>query len=185
MQILERLVNRAFAARNVDRLKLTPRDYQDKMTELVTDAVEIEASVCAEQMYVWELPRVFTPDSWRKVIEMMNEGVTLRDDKGIEILSPPKGPPPQIAEGWIGATIPFSSDIFAPPMVFVTPELSEEGMTSVDGRCYVVSSPMAVSVLEAHNPQVVDMFKEFMPDWDHKNQVLIFDSDCCEVVELT
>lgn len=183
MQILESLINRAFAARGVERLKLTPRGYQDKVIEVMTDAVDIKAAVCAEQMYVWELPRTFTPDSWRQVIQMMQEGARLKEGKGIQILTPPRGSTPEVAEGWVGATIPFSESP-VPPIVFVTPELEENGMTSTDERLFVVSSPMAVSALEDHNSKAANAFKEFMPEWANERQVLIFDSDCCEVVDL-
>ncbi len=179
---MERLIDRVFLARGVERLKLTPREYQDKVAELVVGAKEIRAALSAEELHVWELPRAFTPDSWRSVIQMMRESVRLSGNKGIQISRPPKGSTPEIAKGWVGTTIPFS-ETPVPPMVFVTPELEEGGMTSSDNRCYVVSSLVAVSVLEKHNPQAADVFRENMPNWAEKKQVLIFDSDCCDVVD--
>ena len=90
MPIVETLIDRVFAARGIERLRLDPRGYQDKMVEWVAGAKKIRIAASAEQMYVWELPRMFTPDSWGKVIAMMGAGIRLRDGKGIQILRPPQ-----------------------------------------------------------------------------------------------
>ena len=162
----------------------SPRELQMKMVELIRNAVDIKMAVCDEWLYLMCLPREVTPNSWEEITEMM-EVFSNRSNSGIRITNAPMGSPPEIAQGWIGTTIPFSTDMEYPinyPLVFITPELEEKDFVSKDGKCYVVKSKTAVEALAQVNPSAAEAFKNYMPKWEDENRTLIFDDGSCEIV---
>ncbi len=168
-------------ARNSSETLHGPRELNAKFQELMVGAREIKVAICPEWFYLIHLPMMFTPDTWEKVYQMMEASVKYPESHAIEITSPPRGTPSEIAEGWVGCTVPFSSIIHT-PMVFQTPELEENGMISRDGKFYVVNSAAGLTRLNEHNNTAARAYRSLRPEWSDPGQVLIFNGDSCQVV---
>lgn len=160
----------------------SPRELQAKLVPLIREAKDIKMSIGAEELFLLGLPRTYTPDSWDDLTGMMIVSEQ-RQGLGIQIIEPPIGTPNAIAKAWVGLRIPFVESIYY-PMIFSTPELEEQGFKSSDRRGYLVSTKVALELLETRNPQAADYFKQRNPNWAKPDQVLIFDSDSSVLVTM-
>ncbi len=155
-----------------------PREYQNLLMEQLMDAQDVRMSVDTDELFVMNLPRILTPDNWKKVAEMIAAGINLQG-KGIEIINPPKGSHPNIARGWIGTRIPFSDDL--PPVAYITEEMRQGGMSSSDDRVYVVKGTNAVTSLEQDFFTTAHVYKNYNPIY--ASQMLFFDSDSSRIID--
>ena len=160
----------------------SPRDLQRTLASLIVNATEVKMSVDEEELFLFELPVEYTPESWEDLIKMLRAS-RKREQTGIQIIKPPIGTPMDIALAWRGLTLPFSSDILT-PRVFLTPELEALGAKSSDRKLYIVKSNESVRILEEHHGSVAEEYKRLRPNWNDPKQVLIFDGDSAEIVEI-
>lgn len=153
----------------------SPRVLQENLFSVIANANKIEMAADNELLYLFHLPHDLIPETWDQLTEMMEASMN-RETSGIYIDKPPIGSTPEIAQAWVGLTVPFSPNLLF-PLAFITPELAASGVKSSNGKCYILPSAETIRWFEGKHFEGAQAYKKLRPHWDRDGESLIFDGD--------